>query len=46
MEGFGAALEQAIIGMIVLAFIVGGLAALGLYFLVTWLWTHVSVTWT
>jgi hypothetical protein len=46
MDGFGAMLEKAIAGALLVAFVVGGLATLGLYFLVSWLWAHLSVSWT
>lgn len=46
MDGFGAALERAFIAAIVIAFVGGGLVTLGLWWLVSWLWTHVVISWS
>lgn len=45
MTGLGKAIEQAVIGAIVMAALAGGAVALGGYFLVTWLAAHLTVSW-
>ena len=45
MDGFGAALESAIMGMVLIAFVAGGAIAIGGYFFFSWLFAHLSVGW-
>lgn len=40
---YGAGLKEAFIMVIIIAFIVGGGVAIGLYYLITWLSSHVDV---
>jgi hypothetical protein len=45
VRGIGKAMGEMIIGLIVIAFVVGGGVVLGLYFLISWLIHHVHIAW-
>lgn len=46
VQGIGDALAKQMAWFCLFMFVGGGAVALGLYFLVTWLWAHVSVSWS
>jgi hypothetical protein len=44
-QGFGDELGRALIRFVVLVFVIGGAAAIGLYLAVSWLAHHLALNW-
>lgn len=45
-KAFGDGLGKAIVDMGCFMFVLGGGVAIGLYFLIRWIWDHLSVSWS
>jgi hypothetical protein len=44
--GFGRGMADAIVAFIIVTFIVGAVVGVGGYFLISWIVSHVSISWS